>query len=56
MASIRKRALPSGKTAWQVDYRDNQGKRRHRQFLTKREADLPGASPGRNRGRRPHSG
>ena len=39
MASIRKRALPSGKTAWQVDYRDNQGKRRHRQFLTKREAD-----------------
>ncbi len=39
MASIRKRALPSGKMAWQVDYRDNQGKRRHRQFLTKREAD-----------------
>ena len=39
MASIRKRTLPSGKTAWQVDYRDNQGNRRHRQFLTKREAD-----------------
>jgi integrase len=39
MASIRKRSLPSGKAAWQVDYRDNQGKRRHRQFLTKREAD-----------------
>jgi integrase len=39
MASIRKRALLNGKTAWQVDYRDGAGKRRHHQFDTKREAD-----------------
>jgi integrase len=39
MASIRKRILPSGKTVWQVDYRDGAEKRRHRQFPTKREAD-----------------
>src|SRR5688572_28206199 len=39
MASIRKRMLPSGKVAWQCDYVDAGGKRRHRQFETKREAD-----------------
>jgi integrase len=39
MASIRKRTLPSGKICWQVDYRDGAGKRRHRQFVSKREAD-----------------
>lgn len=40
MASIRKRVLPSAKVVWLVDYKDGQGKRRHRQFPTKREADL----------------
>lgn len=39
MASIRKRTLPSGKTAWLVDYIDQAGKRRAKQFSTKREAD-----------------
>ena len=39
MASIRKRTLPSGKSVWQVDYRDQRGKRRAKQFPTKREAD-----------------
>jgi integrase len=39
MASIRKRTLSSGKSVWQVDYRDGAQKRRHRQFPTKREAD-----------------
>lgn len=39
MASVRKRTLPSGKTAWQVDYTDAAGKRRSKQFRTKREAD-----------------
>ncbi|QOZ06664.1 site-specific integrase [Bradyrhizobium sp. CCBAU 51765] len=44
MASIRKRVLKptktgKRKTVWQVDYKDNQGKRRHRQFPTRREAD-----------------
>src|SRR5215207_5021184 len=39
MASIRKRMLLSGKVAWQCDYVDAGGKRRHRQFETKREAD-----------------
>ncbi|CAO3425759.1 tyrosine-type recombinase/integrase [Azospirillum argentinense] len=38
MASVRKRTLPSGKVVWQVDYRDQNGKRRSRQFPTKREA------------------
>src|SRR5690348_4552582 len=37
--SIRKRTLPSGTAAWQVDYRDGGGKRRHKQFATKRAAD-----------------
>ena len=39
MATIRKRTLPSGKVAWQVDFKDGNGKRRARQFPTKREAD-----------------
>ena len=39
MATIRKRVLPSGKVAWQCDFRDANGKRRSRQFATKREAD-----------------
>ncbi|RTL95464.1 site-specific integrase [Ancylobacter aquaticus] len=39
MATIRKRTLPSGKTCWQADYVDGGGKRRHRQFTTKKEAD-----------------
>src|SRR6516225_6545105 len=36
--SVRKRKLPSGETRWQVDYRDQSGKRRHKQFATKAEA------------------
>lgn len=39
MATIRKRSLPSGETRWQVDYRDQHGKRRFRMFKTRREAD-----------------
>lgn len=39
MAKIRKRTLPSGKVAWQADYRDGGGTRRHKQFPTKKEAD-----------------
>ena len=39
MASIRKRSLPSGKIAWLVDFKDRNGLRRARQFVTKREAD-----------------
>lgn len=39
MASIRKRTLPSGKICWLVDFKDQNGKRRARQFGTKREAD-----------------
>jgi len=39
MASIRKRYLPSGKTAWLVDFKDANGKRRARQFARKRDAD-----------------
>jgi hypothetical protein len=35
MASVRKRTLPSGKSVWQVDYRDGGGKRRSRQFEKK---------------------
>ncbi|MFP5513776.1 MAG: tyrosine-type recombinase/integrase [Alphaproteobacteria bacterium] len=38
MALVRKRTLPSGEIRWQVDYRDQAGKRRARQFATKREA------------------
>jgi integrase len=36
--SVRKRRLPSGEIRWQVDYRDQGGKRRHKQFATKAEA------------------
>lgn len=36
--SIRKRVLPSGQIRWQFDFKDNQGRRRSRQFLTQREA------------------
>lgn len=39
MATIRKRALPSGKQVWQADYRDGAGKRKHKQFATKKLAD-----------------
>ena len=43
MATIRKRswALPNGsqKTAWLVDYKDQSGRRRARQFRTKKEAE-----------------
>jgi integrase len=37
--SVRKRRLDNG-VCWQVDYRDGSGARRHRQFATKREADV----------------
>jgi integrase len=36
--SVRKRVLLSGQVRWQLDYRDNQGKRRARQFKTAKEA------------------
>ncbi|PJI56028.1 site-specific integrase [Methylobacterium radiotolerans] len=39
MASIRKRTLPSGKVRWLAGYSDGGGKRRFRQFETKRGAD-----------------
>ena len=39
MASIRKRVLPSKMIVWQVDYRDAQGKRRHKQFASRKAAD-----------------
>lgn len=39
MATIRKRALPSGKIVWQCDYRDGGGSRRSRQFQTRKDAD-----------------
>ncbi|MFG1399896.1 tyrosine-type recombinase/integrase [Roseixanthobacter pseudopolyaromaticivorans] len=39
MATIRKRTLPSGRPVWQTDYIDGGGKRRHKQFPTKKEAD-----------------
>jgi integrase len=38
MSSVRKRTLPSGEVRWLLDYKDLQGKRRARQFETKREA------------------
>jgi integrase len=37
--SVRKRMLTGGETRWQVDYRDGNGVRRHRQFATKRAAE-----------------
>ncbi|MBZ9808148.1 tyrosine-type recombinase/integrase [Mesorhizobium sp. ESP-6-2] len=39
MATIRKRELPSGRIVWQADYRDGGGKRRDKQFPTKKAAD-----------------
>ena len=39
MASIRKRLLNGGTVAWQVDYKDLKGKRRHKQFGRRRDAD-----------------
>ena len=39
MASIRKRTLKSGKQVWIVDYKDQTGKRRNKNFERKKEAD-----------------
>ena len=39
MATIRKRTLPSGRVVWQADYRDRDGKRRAKQFPTRKAAD-----------------
>lgn len=39
MASIRKRFLQDGTVAWQVDYKDLKGKRRHKQFNKRHKAD-----------------
>jgi hypothetical protein len=39
MATIRKRVMPSGRTAWQADYVDGAGRRRHKQFSVRRDAD-----------------
>ncbi len=39
MASVRKRTLPSGKQVWLSGYVDGGGKRRFKQFQTKREAE-----------------
>ncbi len=39
MASIRRRRQRNGGVAYQADYRDGTGARRHRQFATKKEAD-----------------
>jgi integrase len=39
MATIRKRTLPSGKTAWLASYNDSGGERRFKQFQTRKEAD-----------------
>ncbi|CAA7624976.1 site-specific integrase [Magnetospirillum sp. UT-4] len=36
--SVRKRTLPSGEVRWLVDYKDQAGARRARQFKTQREA------------------
>src|SRR5262245_36817214 len=36
--SIRKRTLRNGQVRWQLDYRDRDGTRRHRQFATKAAA------------------
>ncbi|MCG5241353.1 tyrosine-type recombinase/integrase [Azospirillum doebereinerae] len=38
MASVRKRVLPSGETRWLVDYKDQNGKRRAKQFETRKAA------------------
>lgn len=39
MATIRKRILPSGAHAWLAEYRDGEGKRRFKQFKTRKLAD-----------------
>lgn len=39
MATIRKRTLPSGKLVWLAGYVDAAGKRRFKQFETRKEAD-----------------
>lgn len=39
MATIRKRTLPSGKERWQVDFHDQDGRRRAKLFQRKKEAD-----------------
>tara|TARA_R110002073_G_scaffold2899_1_gene18738 strand:+ start:30749 stop:31882 length:1134 start_codon:yes stop_codon:yes gene_type:complete len=39
MASIRKRKLPSGLCAWVVDFRDQNGGRRNKNFERKRDAE-----------------
>lgn len=39
MATIRKRTLPSGLIRWQVDFSDNDGKRRARLFERRKDAD-----------------
>lgn len=39
MASIRKRTLKSGKKAWVVDYKDQTGRRRNKNFERKKEAE-----------------
>ena len=38
MPSVRKRVLPSGETRWLVDFKDGNGKRRAKQFETKKAA------------------
>jgi integrase len=41
MASIRKRTLPdSGRVVWLVDYRDQEGRRRFKQFNRRKDADI----------------
>jgi integrase len=39
MASIRKRVLKSGKQVWVVDYKDQHGERRNKNFSRKKEAE-----------------
>ena len=39
MASIRKRNLPSGEVRWLVDYQDQAGRRRAKQFKKRRDAE-----------------
>ncbi len=39
MATIRKRTLPSGKDRWQVDFHDQNGRRRAKLFARKKDAD-----------------
>lgn len=40
MATIRKRTLKSGKIVFQVDYRDGEGRRKHKQFAKRKDADV----------------